>query len=79
MTTAQITEEIIAVIRESTETDVELTAQTHIVNEMNLSSIEAMMMISDLEDHFYITIPSGKLRDVRTVGDLCQTVIEVLK
>ena len=79
MTIHEIHEEIIAVIQDSTETEVELTMQTHIVNEMNLSSIEAMMMISDLEDRFGISIPSGKLRDVRTIGDLCEIVVDALK
>ena len=79
MTIHEIHEEIISVIQDSTETEVELTMQTHIVNEMNLSSIEAMMMISDLEDRFGISIPSGKLRDVRTIGDLCEIVVDALK
>ena len=79
MTIHEIHEEIIAVIQESTETEVDITMQTHIVNEMNLSSIEAMMMISDLEDRFGISIPTGKLRDVRTIGDLCEIVVDALK
>ena len=79
MTIAQIKEEILHVIRESTETEVEIHEQTHIINEMNLSSIEVMMMISDLENRFGINIPTEKLRDVRTIHDLCEIVIEALR
>lgn len=78
MTIAEIREEIIAVIKESTERDIEITEQTHIVNEMNLSSIEAMMMVSDLEDRFEINIPTAQLRNVRTVKDLCDIVVDSL-
>lgn len=78
MTLNEIKTEIIETIIDSTETDIDVTEQTHIMNDMGLSSVETMMMVSDLEDHFGITIPTAVLRDVRTVGDLCQIVIDSL-
>ena len=78
MTIDQLKQEIFSVIQESTETEVELTDDTHILNEIGLSSIETMMLISDLDQHFGINIPTTRLRDVRTIGDLCQVVIETL-
>ncbi len=78
MTIDQLKKEIFSVIRESTETEVELTNDTHIVNEMGLSSIETMMLISDLDQHFGINIPTSRLRDVRTIRDLVQVVIDTL-
>ena len=78
MTIEALKKEIISVIEESTETEVALTEETHIVNDMGLSSIEAMMLISDLDHHFGINIPSTLLRDVRTVGDLMQVVVDTL-
>lgn len=78
MTIADIRKEIIAVIKESTEREIEITEETHIVNEMNLSSIETMMMVSDLEDRFEINIPTAQLRNVRTVKDLCDIVVDTL-
>ena len=79
MTVNELKEEIIEAIIDSTETDIDITAETHIVNEMGLSSVETMMLVSDLEDHFGITIPTAVLRDVRTVGDLCEIVIDALQ
>ena len=78
MTIDQIKKEILSVIQESTETEIELQEETHIINEMGLSSIETMMLISDLDQHFGINIPTSRLRDVRTVRDLCQVVIDTL-
>lgn len=79
MTVNEIKEEIIETIIDSTETDIDVTESTHIMNEMGLSSVETMMLVSDLEDHFGITIPTALLRDVRTVGDLCEIVIDALQ
>ena len=78
MTIQELKEEIIETIIDSTETEVEVTEQTHIVTEMGLSSVETMMLVSDLEDHFGITIPTATLRDVRTIGDLSAIVIDLL-
>ena len=78
MTLNQLKEEILEVIQESTDTEVELNEDIHILNDMGLSSIETMMLISDLDQHFGINIPTTRLRNVRTVGDLTQIVIETL-
>lgn len=78
MTTDQLKKEIFSVIQESTETEVPLTEDTHIINEMGLSSIETMMLISDLDQHFGINIPTSRLRDVRTIRDLLQVVLDTL-
>ena len=78
MTIKEVKEEIIETILDSTETDIDVTEETHIVNEMGLSSVEIMMLVSDLEDHFGITIPTALLRNVRTVGDLSELVVEAL-
>lgn len=78
MTIAQVKEEILAVIRTSTEADVELTPETCLVQEMGLSSVETMLLLSDLEDRFGIDIPASCLRNIQTVGDLTSTVIDLL-
>lgn len=78
MTLTEIKNEIISIIAESTETEVPITENTHIVNEIGLSSIETMMLVTDLEDRFGIVIPTSGLRNVRTVADLCQLVIDEL-
>lgn len=78
MTITEAKKEIIAVIVKSTETELEVTEETHLVKELGLSSVEAMILLSDLEDRFGIRIPVSRLRNVRTVNDLCQVVIDTL-
>ena len=35
-------------------------------------------MMGDLEDTFGVDIPASRLRNVRTVGDICELVITLL-
>ena len=79
MTIAQITKTVHNIIKDSSETELELTPQTHLIQEIGLSSVEAMLLLSDLEDVFRIQIPVTALREVETVGDLTQLVIQCLK
>lgn len=78
MTIQDVNQAVIAVIKSSTETELEVTENTHLVQEMGLSSVEAMLLLSDLEDRFGIRIPAGRLRDIQTVRDLCQVVVNCL-
>ena len=79
MTIAQVTKMVAGIIKDSTETELELTPQTHLIQQIGLSSVEAMLLLSDLEDAFHIQIPVTALREVETVGDLTQVVIQCLK
>ena len=78
MTIKELNQEIYEVIRSSTETELELTDEMHLITEMGLSSVEIMLMISDLEDHFGIELPIEELRGVATIGQLCKVVLEVI-
>ena len=79
MTVAELNQEVFAVICSSTETDVPVTASTHLFKELGLSSVEVMLLISDLEDAFGIIIPASALRSVQTAGDLSSVVLNLLK
>ena len=79
MTLAQLNDEILDLVLESTETDLPITPETHLIRDMGLSSVEIMLLISDLEDHFDITIPPAQLRHAQTVGDLTQLVADEIQ
>ena len=78
MTTAAIREDVFKVVAESTETEAAITEETGLIQDMGLSSIEVMILVSDLEEHFNIRIAASRLRNVRTVGDLCGIVADIL-
>lgn len=79
MTIKEVRKMIIREIRNSTDSKAVITEQTHLLKDLCLTSVEIMMMISDLEDRFGIDIPSAKLRNVWTVGNLCDVVISELR
>ena len=90
MTVEEVKEKTMEVIRESTETELDLTEDTGLYEDMGLASVEAYVLLGlasveayvllcDLEDTFGIKIPASELRKVGTVGDLCRLVIQLLK
>ena len=79
MTVEELNEEIIGMIADSTLTDTAITPDTHLIRELGLTSVETMMIVSELEDRFSLDIPGKLLRDVWTVRDLCNLVISLLK
>ena len=79
MTKEQLNAEIYRVIRFSTETELELRDDLHLITQMGLSSVEVMLLVSDLEDAFAIELPVSELRDVATVGQLCQVVAQAVR
>ena len=79
MTIEELKSEIYDVIRDSTETELELHEDLHLITQMGLSSVEIMLMLSDLEDRFGIELPLSQLRDVATVGQLRQVVEQVIR
>ena len=78
MTTEELNTRICDVIRSSTETELELHEDLNLITQMGLSSMEIMLMISDLEDAIGMELPISELREVTTVGDLCKVVRRVI-
>ena len=78
MTVEMLNNRIFDVIRNSTETELELHENVNLITQMELSSVEIMLMISDLEDAFGIELPISEPRNVVTVGQLCQVVRQTI-
>ncbi|MDD7389025.1 MAG: acyl carrier protein [Lachnospiraceae bacterium] len=78
MTVQEVKREVIRVIKDSTETELEISESTQLFDEMGMSSMEAFVMLSDLEEEFNINIPAVSLRKVKTVGEICELIISIL-
>ena len=74
-----VKKKIIEVIKESTETEMTLTPDTELFADMGLSSVEVVVMLGDLEDAFGIDIPAADIRNVRTIGELSDLIIFIMK
>lgn len=78
MTVKEVNAEIISIISEAIQPNFEITLDTHLVKELGLTSVETMMLVSDLEDRFSVDVPGKLLRNVWTVQDLCNVIISCL-
>jgi len=56
----------------------DVTAATHFISDLALSSLKVMNLMADVEDHFDIEIPVEQLPKIRTVGDAAKSVLTLL-
>lgn len=56
----------------------DVSADTHFISDLALSSLKVMNLMADVEDHFDIEIPLEQLPKIRTVGDAAQSVLRLL-
>lgn len=65
---------VIAVLQKFDKTGKTITAETDIAAELDLDSLAVMDVIMELEDKLDISIPLNLIPDIKTVGDLADTV-----
>jgi len=57
----------------------ELSEDTELIADLELSSLKIMDLLMEIEDHFDITIPMNILPDVRTVRDLATQLEKLIQ
>ncbi len=73
-TVESVQNDIIRLLGAKIETDLTLTGETNIVADTGLDSVSVMDFVFELEDEFGITVPLDRISDVKTVGQLAETV-----
>jgi acyl carrier protein len=63
-------ERLIKILSDYTESDVQITEDTDIMNDLGLSSFDIINLAGDVEDEFDIIIPDDDIPTLRTVGDV---------
>ena len=69
-----IVNQVIAVLQKFDKTGKTIQASTDIAAELDLDSLAVMDVIMELEDSLDISIPLNLIPDIRTVGDLADTI-----
>ena len=69
-----IVNQVIAVLHKFDKTGKTIQASTDIAAELDLDSLAVMDVIMELEDTLDISIPLNLIPDIRTVGDLADTI-----
>ena len=62
----------------STMTEAEVNEDSEIMEDLDLSSMDVLFLISSLEDEFRIKMPGKEIRKVETVGDIADVVCNCL-
>lgn len=64
-------------LRDLTSTDVLITPETNLINQLSIDSIKLLNLIMEIEDTFDISIPINALTDVQTVRELVDLVHKI--
>ena len=73
-----IQERVIEQLSTQTEVD-ELTLDNELVNDLEISSMDVLFLISSLEEEFHISVPEKAIRQMVTVGDVVQVIQDLRK
>ncbi|HEX8147667.1 MAG TPA: acyl carrier protein [Pyrinomonadaceae bacterium] len=68
--------EVIEVV--SRHRDREVAADTDLVADLNLDSIDIAELVAEIEDHFHVVIPMERLPRIRTVADIADDLAPLL-
>lgn len=68
---------MLLVLQKRSEGTMALSADTELVGDIGLTSLEVMEFVEKIEDHFDISIPLNILPDVNTIGELAKKVQEL--
>jgi acyl carrier protein len=71
---ADIRDVIFGTLRAALPNTVEISEQTHIVDDLGLDSVAVMDFVMEIEDRLDISVPLDKIAEIETLGDLITTV-----
>ncbi|MCD7757762.1 MAG: acyl carrier protein [Clostridiales bacterium] len=80
MTVAEFNDKVIEIVRDSFDFSegTEITPESRLLEDLGMSSLAILALISDLEEAFDVRIPTRKLSKIVTVGDLQQFILHKL-
>ena len=57
----------------------EINEESELIEDLELSSMDVMFLISSLEEEFQVSVPEKEIRKMVTVGDVAQTIEALIK
>lgn len=74
-----IVEELIGMLKKTPQGGREMSAETTLVGDLGLESIQVIEYLCEVEDHYDLAIDEDRLADVQSVGDLAGVVAGMLR
>ena len=78
MNSKEVTEVIIRLVQQVGENSNDVTADTALVKDLGLESIQIIEFLCEVEDHFDIVIAEEELSEVSTIADLAAVVTKFI-
>jgi acyl carrier protein len=75
---ADILDQLYELVSPYSRVPIELGAETGLINEVGLDSVKVMELMTQIEDHFDISVPLNILTTVHTIGDLAEQLQKLL-
>jgi acyl carrier protein len=75
---SEIRDVIFETMRSMLRQPVELTDQTNIATDLGLDSVAVMDFVMEIEDKLNVSVPLDRIAEVQTLGDLVDTLHNVL-
>lgn len=69
-------ERTVAILEEYIDSDLEITKDSALVDDLGLSSLEVINIVAAFEDEFDIEVPDRVIPTLRTVGDIVEYLEE---
>ena len=57
------------------DTEDEITEDSELIEDLGISSMDILFLISSLEEEFKIKIPEKEIRKMYTIGDVAETIV----
>ena len=52
----------------------EVSEETRLIADLDLDSLDTAELVAEIEDHFAVVIPMEKLPELKTVGDIAESL-----
>lgn len=79
MANIDILQRVIDLFATMADTEEEITAESELIEDLGISSMDVLFLISSLEEEFMIKVPESMLRKMVTIGDVEEIVSGLIK
>jgi len=64
----------VSIVSRLVKADIELSADTELLEDVGMTSLQVMELVLEIEEEFDISFPLNRLPDIQTIKDLAQEI-----
>ena len=73
-----ILERVINLLAAMTESEDEVTADSELIDDLGISSMDILFLVTSLEEEFNVKVPVNAIRKMYTIADVAEIVDELI-